>query len=127
MSDAQQPGPVLSAATPAFTPAPEPVLIPPAEPSIVLEWYPVNFQGSAIYSEKDRRDIAIVPYHHPMTIEMLLVSIRETFPYFDALDSRKLRLRRVIPTRGRDSWAKVPYDSWPSFLRPDDVVGIFVP
>ncbi|KAH6907690.1 hypothetical protein BKA70DRAFT_1283677 [Coprinopsis sp. MPI-PUGE-AT-0042] len=148
----QQPGPVLSAAAaPMFMPTPVPALgIPPPEPRvifsallidclvhegsttdfgwvfssfIVLEWYPFNLSGTATYSEKDRRDVGIVPYLHPMTPEILLIFAKEMFGVSAKVDLQKLRLRRVV--RGRDSWVKVAHDGWGSFLRPDDIVGIF--
>jgi hypothetical protein len=73
MSDSQQPGLVLSFELQPAVVIPTAEIANPGYPSFrsfILEWYKANFQSAAIYSQIDRRDASIVPYHHPMTIEV---------------------------------------------------------
>ncbi|KAH6911691.1 hypothetical protein BKA70DRAFT_1423440 [Coprinopsis sp. MPI-PUGE-AT-0042] len=108
--------------------APPPMLTPPVSRCIVLEWYPLTFSSTAVYTEKERREVGIVPYHHPMTFETLRDSIVETFGFNFSQRTetthRNLRLQTFI--RGREAWVMVAPENWAEFLRPDDVVGVFV-
>ncbi|KAH6907694.1 hypothetical protein BKA70DRAFT_1401077 [Coprinopsis sp. MPI-PUGE-AT-0042] len=106
--------------------APPPMLIPPVNRRIVLEWYPLTFSSTAVYTEKERREVGIVPYHHPMTFETLRDSIVETFGFNfrQQVTHRNIRLETVV--RGQQAWVMVAPESWAEFLSPDDVVGVFV-
>ncbi|KAH6911684.1 hypothetical protein BKA70DRAFT_1560001 [Coprinopsis sp. MPI-PUGE-AT-0042] len=117
MSDPQQPGPLL-------LPVPRPIP-PPPEPYILLERYSFAFTSDVRFTEQDRNDAAIVLYYHPMTYEVLCASIVKAFNVrAEVLGRWNVRLRKS--DRGRDVWVKVEPEDWESFLRPNDVVGIFL-